>query len=187
MMESIAIYYTPLASTQIASVVGLSIAHHMALVYTDAAGQSYGVSSGPSKQMTAQTPGRALTAIWDSLTNTPSGFGVLLSDPHNNHSFIIGRPEDYYTQDDEGHPYPFNVVLTGRNLSARWATIVKTYVNVGKLHLTYSPITQNSNSMAGTALLSAGIPIPFSSKSYFAPGEFDHLPVATSGDAEAAR
>lgn len=178
MMESIAIYYSPLASTKVAALVGLGLAYHMAVVYTDKAGQSFAVSSGPSNQMTRQTPGKALSALVDTTTNTPSGFGTLVSDPKNNHRFIKGRPEDYYTQDDEGHEFPHAVVLEGPDLADRWNTIVQSYAAVGRLKLTYSPITQNSNSMAGTALRHSGIPIPFSSETVFAPALFTILPEA---------
>ena len=176
-MDTIAIYYTPLTSTKIAEVVGLGEAYHMALVFTDRNGRSFGASSGPSNHMTAQTPGLAVTAAFASTMGAPSAFGTLLSDPANNHAFTKGRPDDYYTQDDEGNPYPFSIALTGRDLSARWQTILRIYVAVGKLKLTYSPITQNSNSLAGVALRAAGIAIPFSSKTWFVPALFTRLPL----------
>ena len=42
--------------------------------------------------------------------------------------------------------------------------------------LTYSPISKNSNSMAGTALRNAGLAIPFSVETKFAPAVFTKLP-----------
>ena len=176
-MDTIAIYYTPLTSTKVAEVVGLGEAYHMALVYTDGSGRSFGASSGPSNHMTAQTPGLALSAAFASTMGVPSAFGTLLSDPANDHPFTKGRPDDYYTQDDEGNAYPSTTVLRGENLSAQWQVILRTYVAVGKLKLTYSPISQNSNSMAGSALRAAGIPIPFSSKTWFVPAVFTRLPL----------
>ena len=176
-MDTIAIYYTPLSSTKVAEVVGLGEAYHMALVYTDGRSRSYGASSGPSNHMTAQTPSLAVAAAFASTMGVPSAFGTLLSDPVNNHPFTKGRPEDYYTQDDEGDPYPFTVVMRGENLSAQWQTILRTYVAVGRLGLTYSPISQNSNSMAGAALRAAGIAIPFSSQTWFVPAVFTRLPL----------
>ena len=176
MIETIAIYFTPLASTKVASIVGLGLAYHMAIVYTDSVGHSYGASSGPSNQATAQTPALALGAILDSARNMPSNFGTLASDPKNNHLFIKGQPEDYYTQDFEGMEYPHVTAVQGRDLSAQWAVILQTYASVGKIHLTYSPVSQNSNSMAGTALRQAGIPIPFSAATKFAPAMFTRLP-----------
>ena len=65
-MDTIAIYYTPLTSTKVAEVIGLGEAHHMALVYTDSRGRSYGASSGPSNHKTAQTPGLAVSAAFAS-------------------------------------------------------------------------------------------------------------------------
>lgn len=176
-MDTIAIYYTPLTSTKVAELVGLGEAYHMALVYTDGKGRSFGASSGPSNHMTAQTPGLAISAAFASTMGVPSAFGTLLSDPANNHPFTKGRPDDYYTQDDDGDPYPFTIVLEGGDLSAKWQSILRTYVAVGKLMLTYSPISQNSNSVAGTALRTAGIPVPFSSKTWFVPAVFTRLPI----------
>ncbi len=177
-MDTIAIYYTPLTSTKVAEIVGLGEAYHMAIVYTDGKAHSFGASSGPSNHMTAQTPRLALLAALASTMGMPSAFGTLVSDPMNNHPFTKGRPDDYYTQDDEGDPYPTTLVARGENLSAQWQTILKTYVAVGRLQLTYSPISQNSNSLAGTALRTAGFPIPFSSKTWFVPAVFTHLPLA---------
>lgn len=176
-MDTIAIYYTPLASTKVAGIVGLGEAYHLAIVYTDGAGRSYGASSGPSNHMTAQTPYLALSAVFASAMNVPSAFGTLISDPANNHPFTKGRPDDYYTQDDEGDPYPSFVVLRGEDLSARWQRILRTYVKIGSMGLTYSPISQNSNSMAGAALREAGIGVPFSSSTRFAPALFNRLPM----------
>jgi len=174
-MESITVYFSALASTKVAAYVGLGLAYHMALVYTDHTGTSFAVSSGPSNQMTQQTPSLALQAIIQTIDNTPSGFGTLASDPKNNHPFTKGLPEDYYTQDEMGVEDPHATAMIAPDLSANWRVIVSTYAEIGALHLTYSPISQNSNSMAGSALLQAGIPIPFSSASKFAPAVFTDL------------
>jgi hypothetical protein len=175
MIETIGLYFTPLASTKVAALIGLGLAYHVAIVYTNSDGKSFGVSSGPSNQMTRQTPDLALRAIMDSAWERPSGFGTLASDPHNDHPFKRGLPEDYYTQDDLGDAYPHALAAEGKDLSKQWRTIVNTYARVGQLHLTYSPITQNSNSMAGTALRASGLPIPFSSGTVFAPAVFTDL------------
>jgi hypothetical protein len=176
MMETITVYYSPLDGTRIVEYVGLKIAHHMSIIYTNRAGQSFGVSSGPSVQMTQQTPDNALRAINDQANDRPSDFGTLVSDPHNNTPFSKGRPDDYYTQDYMGREFPHVLAMQGADLSAQWATIVKTYAAIGDMHLTYSPVSQNSNSMAGEALRRAGIQVPFSIESKFAPAEFAHLP-----------
>ena len=181
MMETIAVYFTPLASTKVLGLVGLGIATHMAIVYTNAGGTSFGASSGPSDHMTAQTPGFALAALADMAADRPSAFGVLISDPANNHAFQLGQPEDYYTQDYDGVPYPHVTVATAPDLSGAWALILRSYTDVGALHLTYSPLSQNSNSMAGTALRHAGLPIPFSSRAAFAPAMFTRLPEGERG------
>ena len=176
MIETIAIYFSPLASTKIAATIGLGLAYHIAVVYTNGAGQSFGASSGPSNQSTHQTPALAFDAILASAKNQPSEFGTLKSDPKNNHAFLRGHPEDYYTQDFDGTAYPHIVAIEGSNLSAQWQTILASYTMVSNLRLTYSPVSQNSNSMAGTALRRAGIAIPFSAATKFAPAMFTILP-----------
>jgi hypothetical protein len=176
-METITVYYSPLEATRIVEYVGLGLAHHIGIVYTNSAGQSFGVSSGPSIQSTQQTPPNALRAILRQANNEPSDFGTLISDPHNNTPFVKSRMDDYYTQDYMGKEFPHSVAAQGNDLSAKWATIVKTYAAAGSMHLTYSPVSQNSNSMAGEALRRAGIRVPFSVDSRFAPGVFTHLPV----------
>ncbi len=176
MIETIVVYFTPLAATSIIAYVGLGMAHHMAIVYTDKAGQSFGVSSGPSIQSTLQTPQNAITALNSLDENAPSDFGTLISDPHNNTPFEKGRMNDYYTQDSQGIEFPHATVLEGSDLSARWQTIVEAYAAIGRMELTYSPTSQNSNSMAGEALRRAGLSVPFSSSARFAPAVFTHLP-----------
>ena len=174
--ESFAIYYTPLASTEVSRFVGFGTAYHMAIVYTDADGTSYGASSGPSNLKAQQTPAFALSALASAVDNVPSEFGTLVADPHNDTPFIKGSAADYYTQDAQHHPYPSTIVVRGRDLSKKWATIVRTYARVGGLRLTYSPISQNSNSLAVTALKRAGLSPTFSSATMFTPGSFTQLP-----------
>ena len=174
--ETLRIYYTPLASTEVSRFVGFGTAYHMAIVYTDGAGHSFGVSSGPSNLAAQQSPSHALSALISMASDTPSAFGTLVADPHNNTRFTIGDRGDYYTRDGQQHAYPHSLVVRGRNLSAQWATIVSTYAQVDKLNLTYSPISQNSNSMAATALRRAGLTLQFSSNTWFTPGTFTQLP-----------
>jgi hypothetical protein len=176
-METIAVFYTPLASTKLAASIGLAIASHMAIVYTNNAGQSFGVSAGPSIHLMLQNPAQMLEPVVASAYNSPSGFGVLVSDPHNDHAFVRRHPEDYYTQDDDGTPYPAATVVRGADLAAQWRVIVSTYRRIGNLRLTYSPLSQNSNSVAGTALRAAGLPIPFGHDTPFVPAVFNRLPV----------
>lgn len=176
MMETIVVYFTPLASTRIIAYVGLGLAHHMAIVYTNSAGQSFGASSGPSIQSTLQTPQNAISALNSLDKNEPSDFGTLMSDPHNNTPFEKGRMNDYYTQDFQGKEFPHETVLEGLDLSAQWQTIVKMYAAIGQMDLTYSPTSQNSNSMAGEALRRSGLRVPFSSNARFAPAVFTRLP-----------
>lgn len=182
MTETITVFYTPLLYTKLAAAIGLSVASHMAIVYTNSAGQSFGVSSGPSHHAMLSNPLDVFTPISAMARGTPSLFGTLMADPNNNHPFIRRHPDDYFTQDDLGMPYPSHVVARGADLSAPWHKIVATYANEGRLHLTYSPISQNSNSMAGFALQQAGLKIPFDSTIPFTPGVFTRLPLPGSSE-----
>ena len=177
--ESLIVYYSPLKSTRVTRDVGFGMAYHMAIVYTDKSGTSYGASSGPSDLKAAQTPQNALQALYSLAEDVPSSFGTLASDPHNNTPFVIGKRGDFYTRDAKGRPYIHATMMTGQDLSAKWTTILQTYSAVGRLGLTYSPTMQNSNSMAGTALRRIGLDPRFSSRRAFVPGVFTELPWAT--------
>lgn len=174
--ETITVVYSPLPSTKAARDFGFGMAYHMALVYTAKDGVSYAASSGPSNLAAAQTPKHAATAILASFDDAPSAFGTLVSDPNNDTPFVVGGAGDHYTRDESGRTFPSNVVLRGEDLSARWASILRTYARIGALQLTYSPVTQNSNSLAATALRQAGVTLDYSSDTVFAPGAFTQLP-----------
>lgn len=171
--ETIRIYFTPLAATTVAADVGLGEAYHMAIVYTDAHGTSFGVSGGPSNLAAGQTPLNALSAILDDAECRPSAFGTLVSDPHNDTAFIRHTSGDFYTHGADGVPYPHKLVARGRDLSASWRKIVRTYARIGRRGFTYSPIEQNSNSLAATALTCAGY--VQSHERYFTPGMLTSL------------
>ena len=173
--ETIRIYFTPLASTEVARDVGLGEAYHMALVYTDAAGTSFGVSGGPSDLATAQTPANAADAILAMAEGQPSRFGTLVSDPSNDTAFLKKSAADFYTQSVTRQAYPHSLVARGTDLSAQWRQIVRTYALIGRLNLTYSPIMQNSNSMAVTAIEHAGL--RFRHSKIFVPGAYTSLPI----------
>jgi hypothetical protein len=174
--ERLVVYYSPLAATEISKYVGLGVAYHMAIVYTDASGRSYGASARPSNLRNALSPGNAFNAILYMANERPSSFGTLIADPRNNTVFIKGSAGDFYTKDGQGREYPHTQVLRGKNLSHQWGSIVRTYDNVSRLGLSYSPVNQNSNSLAATALRRANIDLDFSSHTYFVPGAFTVLP-----------
>ena len=174
--ESLAIYYSPLNSTEVARYFGLAKAFPMAIVYTDAAGISHGASSGPSDLAASQTPGDAFTAVLASFSEAPSAFGTLKSDPRNDTPFVLGSAADVYSKDSQGRAYPHAVVLRGRDLAARWHSILGTYARTDRMQLTYSPVSQNSNSLAAVALRRAGVTVPFSSDTVLAPGAYTDLP-----------
>ena len=175
--ESIAVYYQPLPAPAVAKYAGLGLAHHLTIVYTHRAGLSYAASAGPSDLATPQTPRYTYDAFMAVMNGKPSSYGSLVAYRHNNKPFVKGDAREYYTKDGHGAPYSHTLVMQGANLSAQWASIMRTYAAVDKLHLAYSPLTQNSNSLAGTALRRAGLDLKFSSTSMFAPGTFTQLPV----------
>ncbi len=174
--ETLAVYYSPLDSTRVARYVGLGTAYHMALVYTDRDGVSRAVSSGPSNLAVPQTPEYALSAVFASFDEQPSAFGTLVADPKNDTPFVEGSAADFYTMDGGGRFYSHTTVLRGADLSARWQSILHTYARADAMKLTYSPVTQNSNSLAATALRRAGVTLAFSSGTVFVPGAFTDLP-----------
>ncbi len=174
--ESLEVYFSPLPSTLVTRYAGFGMAYHMAIVYTDRTGTSFGASSGPSDLTAAQTPHNAAQALLAMANDGASSFGALVSDPKNDTPFVIGRDGDYYTRGRDGQTYPHALMLKGRDLSPQWTLILQTYVLVGAQDLPYSPTTQNSNSLAGTALRRIGIGAAFSSGTVFAPGIFTELP-----------
>ena len=175
-LEKLEVVFSPLDSTEVARYLGLGKAFHMALVYTDRDGISRGASSGPSALAVAQTPALALDAMLASFHDEPSAFGTLASDPDNNKPFMAGSEADHFSKDGAGQPYIKVTVLRGDDLSARWASILQTYARTAAMGLSYSPVSQNSNSLAATALARAGIRMPYSSETVFAPGAFTELP-----------
>ena len=175
--ETLEVYYSPLTSTAVIRYAGFGMAHHMAIVYTDRTGTSFGASSGPSNLAAAQTPRNAVQALVATADDGASSFGILVPDPHNDTPFVIGRDGEYYTCDRDGRPYPRALMMTGADLSAQWTLILQTYALVGSERLPYSPTTQNSNSLAGTALRRVGVSSTFSSETAFAPGIFTEIPL----------
>ena len=176
-VETLSVVYSPLESTKVTARLGFGMAYHMALVYTDRAGRSYAASSGPSIGSSAQTPANAISAVLYMADDQPSSFGTLASDPHNDTAFVLGGAGDVYTRDGSGNVYQRRLVMRGKDLSAKWASILQTYATVGGMELTYSPMSQNSNSLAGVALKRAGVQVDFSSDTLFAPGIFTELPI----------
>lgn len=175
-LETLEVYYSPLDSTRVARFFGLGMAYHMAIVYTDRNGVSRAASSGPSDLSAPQTPEHALSAVFASFDDQPSAFGTLASDPRNGTPFLKGGAGDHSTEDGAGHAYPRTTMLRGKDLSARWGSILRTYARIDAMKLTYSPVTQNSNSLATTALRRAGVTLAFSSDTVFVPGAFTDLP-----------
>ncbi len=174
--ETLEVYYSPLDPTRVARFFGLGMAYHMAIVYTDRNGVSRAASSCPSDLSAPQTPEHALLAVFASFDDQPSTFGTLASDSRNGTPFLKSGAGDHSTNDDAGHAYPHATMLHGKDLSARWGSILRTYARIDAMKLTYSPVTQNSNNLATTALRRAGVTLAFSSVTVFVPGAFTDLP-----------
>src|SRR5450830_1084655 len=181
-----------------------TMTYHETLVYTTPTGSHY-ISAGPTT-FNKDVPwdsgllGKAelaffiSNAIVQAALNAPSPWGTLKVE--QNGTFVPGDvtpqtggidvvpafdPDTGIPNSDVGTPYPSQVLITGNDLSAQWATIVQTYSSIASLNLTYSPSTQNSNSVANTALAEAGVPLP--NTSLLVPASDTRLPTTKIGRA----
>jgi Ca2+-binding RTX toxin-like protein len=119
---------------------------------------------------TAGTALNIAAAIEQANTNTPSIWGTLKveksgaftpNDPSAGVDVVPTIDSDTGVRNaNAGTPYRSQILATGEDLSEQWNTIVSTYNKIADLNLTYSPATQNSNSVANTALSAAGVPLP---------------------------
>src|SRR5439155_4225038 len=57
-------------------------------------------------------------------------------------------------------PFATQVLTTSSDLSGQWQSILNTENYIASQNLAYSPLTQNSNSVANTALTAAGLQPP---------------------------
>ena len=151
--ESISVVYQP-----VVSFVGLT-AYHETLVYTDASGNQHFATAGAS---TPEPGGSSLSNISQASSAVASGttsvYGTLqvvngsvadLSNPE--HDRMFGPPNA---------PFATQVLTTSSDLSGQWQSILNTENYIASQNLAYSPLTQNSNSVANTALTAAGLQPP---------------------------
>src|SRR3989475_3836058 len=151
--ESISVVYQP-----VVSFAGLT-AYHETLVYTDASGNQSFASAGAS---TPEPGGSSLSNISQASSAVASGttsvYGTLqvvngsvadLSNPE--HDRMFGPPNA---------PFATQVLTTSSDLSGQWQSILNTENYIASQNLAYSPLTQNSNSVANTALTAAGLQPP---------------------------
>ncbi|MEB0229088.1 hypothetical protein QN414_32920, partial [Pseudomonas sp. 5S1] len=110
--------------------------------------------------LAAASVGTNTPSIWGTLKVEGSG-GFIPKDTTAGVDVVPQLdPNTGVANENSGTVYASQVLATGSDLSAQWGTIVSTYNNVVPLNLTYSPATQNSNSVANTALAAAGVSLP---------------------------
>ena len=176
MADKIEVVFSPVGPSSNES--GGTLFYHMTLVYTPASGASQYISAGPTtsngtlNMSTVEQLKQMNLAAGQTLTNTPSVWGTLhvggsgTFTPGNQTAGIdvvpLKDPNTGQTNPDAGTPFQKATVSTNATLT-QWNTIVATYNSVASLHLTYSPYTSNSNSVACTALVAAGLTVPSTS------------------------
>ena len=154
---------------------GGTLFYHMTLTYTDSNGASQYISAGPttsnaSLQMsTVEQLKQMNLAAGQTLTNTPSvwgtlkvgGSGTFTPGDQTSGIDVVPRvdPNTGQMNSDAGAPFQ-KVTVTNNATQSQWNSIVATYTGIAGLHLTYSPYTSNSNSVACTALAAAGLTVP---------------------------
>ncbi len=149
--ESIAVYFKPLSTFS-----GLTY-YHETLLYTDSNGVQYLVTAYDSIDA-AGTIRNVSEAAAAAEYGFASNFGTIVTQV---------TPLSALSQDEQAHwlgtaanPYTNQVLATGTNLSQQWASISQAYQEIGSANLAYSPMTQNSNSVASTGLTAAGVQLP---------------------------
>jgi hypothetical protein len=148
--ETISVYFEPLGTFN-----GLNYFHET-IVYTNSSGQNFFLTSGPTIAASA-SGSNVIGALSDEIANTPSAFGVLFSPGSQQ---LTSANAVGITQSSSGVPFTSTVVDTGTDLSAVYQTMVNEEQSLNGQNLTYSPLTQNSNSYATTALMAAGVTPP---------------------------
>lgn len=169
--ESIRVFYEPLGQ------LGGNNYYHETLLYTNALGQQFIATAGPTGSPPAGTS-NATQILQPSIAAETGGtsiFGTLWasSGPLSNYN---SQQLDGYLG-PAGNPNPSDLVAVSANLSQQWASITSAASAINALGLPYSPATQNSNSAATTELLEAGITPPSTSISgpHWAPAADNQL------------
>lgn len=171
--NSISAIFTPVGPHTSDNATG-TVIYHITLVYKTPFGSEY-ISAGPQisnatlKLSTGDTLTGIVKAADNVLTNTPSVWGTLKVNGQS--SFTPGdrvagidvvpniNPDTGIRNSDGGTKYSSETITNSANDST-WAQIKQAYNDMSGLNLTYSPATQNSNSVACTALNVAGLSIP---------------------------
>jgi hypothetical protein len=152
MSESIAVYYEPLGN-----IAGVPY-NHMTLVYTNNAGQQSFLTSGPTNSVA----GPGLVQLSDAASQASSGQATAWGTIFSNSGLLTPTtaPGKIYDAATPNVPYASATVATGADLSGTFAAMIATEQQLMSRGLGYSPLTQNSNSFACTAIASQGLEIP---------------------------
>ena len=145
--ETIQVVFKPVASVD--DVTG----YHETLAYTAANGRREYASAYASQTDPQGNPAadlvRASAAVHDGAA---SPHGILKTETGDAAGLdILERP---------GHPVRSETVAHGANLSDQWAGVKEACAEIGAAGIAYSPLTQNSNSTATTAMVVSGIRPP---------------------------
>ena len=171
MAETISIVYEKLAFDQ----------YHQTLVYTQTNGEKQFATAvaGKTPAGLPSTLAALSSSPVSAMSGSSSSFGELKT--YSGKVSALSQREQEHWLGSSQSPYPKKIVASGPSLSEQWRKIQLTYIKTDIAQLTYSPLTQNSNSTASTALISAGI-TP-STKDYSSPaaGRSLKLPSAAGG------
>jgi hypothetical protein len=147
-VETISVYYKPIADIN-------GVSYHETLVYTNSAGQSFEVSGGPSQPIPDTFIGKAEQGI-QSLANNTS-YGTLTANT-NVPVDLSARATNF--RDQNGNAYQSQVITSGTDLSTVWGQVTDAASYIANQNLNYSLLGTNSNSLANSALVAAGLEVP---------------------------
>lgn len=154
--------------------------YHETLIYTDATGAKH-LATAYATTIPPGSLGALSEAASTATAGKPSPYGVMVTETAKV-SDLPQASQDHWLGTAES-PYPSIVVSKGADLGTQWRAIQDTYKEIGDQKFAYSPLTQNSNSAASTALHAAGIPLPKGTTilgNLWAPASHFLLPVSSN-------
>ncbi|HEV3385713.1 MAG TPA: matrixin family metalloprotease [Gemmata sp.] len=174
--ETIQVVYKPLNYP----VLGQYL-YHETLVYTNSQGEQFYTSGDYSNDKGNLNQELGIGGVADNLVaaavdveyDVPSVWGVLTTSTNIS---LTSANQVGITNDANGKAYPSEVVASASDLSGQWAAINNAELEAVAQKPTYSPATQNSNSLATVGLDGAGIAPPTDNgmfSSHWAPAASD--------------
>ncbi|SRR5579883_2834482 len=177
--ETISVVYEPLG------VFDSITYYHETLVYTNSSGEQFIATAGPNG-----SPPAGNSQFYDvseagsaAASGTTSVYGTLATQSGPISNFSQAALTGWLGT--SSNPNPSEVLATGADLSSKWDDITQSYATIGGENLAYSPLTQNSNSTATSAMLDAGLTPPTDTGmlgSYWAPAAGTDLTTTCSTD-----